>query len=399
MKTHGGRRRWCARPACRPSRSARRRRSDQRGWALPACAALSTVVLGGCALSLQSLPKLTSSSGSTYPIHADFANVLNLPDDAQVRLGAQVVGLVGTIATKNFQADLVLDIDKTVHLPVGTTAQIRFDNPLGDEYVLLQAPAASSPSSGTAPVADRFLPPGATIAESDTSTAASVEDTFGALSLVLNGGGLNQLQVIIHELNDTFNNNQPQIRSFLVTIEHAVRSLAGGRAAIDAALSSIGNLTKKLDAGRGTIAKGIATIAPAIGVLSSENSQLSSLLKELSSLGVTGTRIAVQSGQVSVEDAKDLLPVVRQLQSVSQQLGPDLSELAAFEAETPKLAPGAYLQVSVIANVLLPRGGFEPTPLGSTTSAPPLLPTSTGQKLSGGTGSAAVSSLLEDGLL
>ena len=52
-------------------------------------------LLGGCALSLQSLPKFSGISTGTYPVQAVFANVLNLPTDAQVRDGAEVVGQVG----------------------------------------------------------------------------------------------------------------------------------------------------------------------------------------------------------------------------------------------------------------------------------------------------------------
>ena len=357
-----------------------------------ASAATLTLLLGGCALSLQSLPKLTSSNSATYPIHAVFANVLNLPDDAQVRLGAEVVGQVSSISTENFQADLTLEIDKTVPLLVGTTAQIRFDNPLGDECVLLQAPAKLSPSVRATP-----LRPGAAIAESDTSIAPSVEDTFGALSLVLNGGGLNQLQTIIHELNNTFNGNQPQIRSFLTTIDSGVRSVASGRVAIDNALQAIEKLTLKLNAGRSVIANGIDTIGPAVGVLASENSQISRLLGELSNLGTIGTRVAEQSGQNSVNDVKDLLPVVEQLVSVSRQLGPDLNDLARFEAQSPKVAPGDYLQVKVIANVLLPAGGFEPSSFG-TSSGAGQPPTASQSSPSGTAGTQAVSDLLESGL-
>jgi hypothetical protein len=82
-----------------------------------------------------------------------------------------------------------------------------------------------------------------------------------------------------------------------------------------------------------------------------------------------GTQIAEESGQNSVDDLKDLLPVVDQLNAVSQQLGPDLKALAAFEAETPKVAPGAYLQVEAVANVLLPSGAYEPTPLAGAGAA------------------------------
>jgi phospholipid/cholesterol/gamma-HCH transport system substrate-binding protein len=349
------------------------------------------LALSGCALSLQSLPKISGISAATYPVHAVFANVLNLPDDAQVRIGAQVVGQVGVIATRSFQADLTLDIEKSVHLPRGTTAQIRFDNPLGDEYVLLQAPPTLTAAPGR--VQSRFLAPGALIPEGSTSTAPSVEDTFGALSLVLNGGGINQLETIIHELNNTFNGNQSPIRSFLTTIDRGVSSLAGGKRAIDNALASIANLTRELDNGGSTITTGINTIAPAIGVLASENGQISDLIAQLSKLGAVGTQVADASGQNSVDDAKDLLPVVQQLEAVSAQLTPDLADLARFEVETPKVAPGDYLQVSAIVNVALPAGSFEPTSV-DTTSADAGAPTGAQPT----TGAQAVSDLLAVGL-
>jgi phospholipid/cholesterol/gamma-HCH transport system substrate-binding protein len=344
-------------------------RTAHRAWRSAGVALVlaGTIVMSSCA-SLQSLPKVSGLDAPTYPVYAVFANVLNLPDQAQVRVGAQVVGQVGSISTKDYQADLTLDIKKSVRLPVGTIAQVRFDDPLGDEYILLQPPSTpSTPSGPSATTADssRFLAPGAHIPDSSTSTAPSVEDTFGALSLVLNGGGINQLQTIIGQLNDTFNGNQTPIHSFLTTIDDGVSSLAGGRAAIDGALASISNLSGKLNGGAPTIANGIDALAPAVGVLASENRQISGLLTQLSTLGAVGTRIAQESGQNAVNDAHDLLPVVQQLNSVSAQLAPDLKAVASFEAETPKIAPGDYLQVNAIVNVLLPPGGFEPTPLGA----------------------------------
>jgi phospholipid/cholesterol/gamma-HCH transport system substrate-binding protein len=329
----------------------------RRRWA-PALVMAFAVCLSGCGfhgLSLQSLPKLGGVTSATYPIYATFADVLNLPVEGQVRVGPQVVGEVTSISAVDFQASVTMRIEKSVKLLQGTTAQIRFDNPLGDEYVLLTAPPDTQ-----APA----LRPGAQIPESDTGTAPSVEDTLGALSLVLNGGGINQLQTIIHELNNTFNGNQPQIRSFLGTVNAAVSSLSGGRTALDDFLSSAGNLTRELDGtggtGANTIGKGISSIAPAIGVLASENTSLDRLFGALSNLGAVGTQIAQQSGQNGVDDVRALLPVVDQLNSVSQQLAPVLSDVSRFEAETPKVAPGDYLQVGVTANVVLPQGDFAP---------------------------------------
>ena len=367
----------------------RRLATRPSGRVTVAAATLGVVVLSGCGLSLQSLPKVSGIAAGTYPVRAVFANVLNLPIDAQVRQGAEVVGQVGSITTSDFKADLTLDIKRAVRLPVGTTAQIRFDNPLGDEYVQLQAPPVFASSLEGAP-ATTFLRAGALIPEAATSTAPSVEDTFGALSLVLNGGGINQLETIIHELNDTFAGHQPSIRSFLTTIDEGVSSLAGGRGAIDNALASISKLSSQLNGGKQTIANGINTLAPAIGVLASENHQIDGLISQLSNLGAVGTKVAVQSGQDSVTDAKDLLPVIEQLEAVSDQLAPDLGILTAFEAETPKVAPGDYLQVSAVINVTLPPGSFEATSLTAAQSNDAAAPA---------TGTHAVSALLTAALL
>jgi len=330
----------------------------RRRWAaalVMACA----VCLGGCGfhgLSLQSLPKLGGVTSPTYPLYATFGNVLNLPIEGQVRVGPQVVGEVTSISSSDFRASVTMKIEKGVTLLQGTTAQVRFDNPLGDEYVLLTAPADTQVPR---------LRPGAHIPESDTSQAPSVEDTLGALSLVLNDGGINQLQTIIHELNNAFTGNQPQIRSFLGTVNAAVSSVAQGRTALDDFLSSADDLTQELNgtggAGAATIGKGISSIAPAIGVLASENTSLDGLVSGLSHLGAVGTQIAQQSGQNAVDDVRALLPVVDQLNGVSQQLAPVLSDVSRFEAEAPKVAPGDYLQVSVVANVILPPGDFAPS--------------------------------------
>ncbi len=358
----------------------------RRPLLMAAASALLAVGLGGCGISLQTLPKLSNVKGATYPIEAQFSNVLNLPINAEVRTGAQVIGQVGSISTHDFVADVTLDIKKNVTVVQGTVAQVRFDNPLGDEYVLLTAP----PQASTAAV----LPAHSVISEDETSTAPSVEDTFGALSLLLNGGGINQLEVIIHELNNTFSGNQPQIHQLLSTINTAVTTLSNGHVPVDNALVAIEHLTQTLNGNNGsgatTISNGIASIAPAIGILASENSSFDQLISSLSGLGAAGTKIAQQSTTNSVSDLEDLLPVVNELNGVSQQLDPDLTTLSRFEEDTPRIIPGDYLQASVVANVILPSGDCTPSscePAGPAADAP------------SASDAAAVSELLGNGAL
>jgi phospholipid/cholesterol/gamma-HCH transport system substrate-binding protein len=332
------------------------------------------VPLAGCGLSFQTLPQFSKGIGPHYTVKATFADVLNLPTDAQVRIGPQVVGAVSSIGTKDFAAQVDLDIKDSVHLPVGTTAQVRFDNPLGDQYVLLTLPAQAG---------SRMLGPGEPLASSDTSSAPSVEDAFGALSTVLNGGGINQLQTIVHELNATFDGNQQQIHDLLGQIDTAVSSLADGRGAVDDALAAIDRLGQQLNAGSGTLTAGIDALAPAVSTLAAQNGELSDLLTNFASLSDVANRIVAQSGADSVRGVQALLPVLDQLVGVKERLNQDLRDVAQFEQLTPGKAPGDYLQFGLTLNVALPAGPASPAAVRTAPAS---------------TGAAAVQSLLQGGL-
>ena len=327
----------------------RRPCGPRRGAA--AVAVALAVAVSGCSVSLQSLPKFSGQSGPFYAVHATFANVLNLPADAQVRAGVATVGQVASISTSNFQADVVLDIRTNVHLPAGTTAQVRFDSPLGDQYVLLSLPA----TGGGAP-----LHQGSVIPESDTSSAPTIEDSLSALSAVLNNGGIAQIQTITNNLNDAFNGNQQQIRDLLSQLNSAVGSLSAHSGDIDAALSALDALSTQLNGGSQTIVAAIDNLEPAVGVLASENGDVKALLNSVNQLSGVADNVLAASGQQFAGDLNSLVPVVQQLVSVQGQLGPDLSDLASFEKITPKVAPGNYLQVSLNATAQLLAGSGAP---------------------------------------
>lgn len=326
-------------------------------------------------VSLQRLPKFSAGVGPSYDLKATFTEVLNLPSDAQVRIGPQIVGAVSSIGTKDFAAQLTLKIKDGVQLPVGTTAQVRFDNPLGDQYVLLSLP--TQPGS-------TMLGPGEPLAASDTSSAPSVEDAFGALSTVLNGGGINQLQTIIQELNLSFDGNQQKIHDLLTQVDTAVTSLAQGKDAVVGALTAIDDLSRQLNAGSTTITAGIDELAPAIGVLAGENGELSNLLTNFSALSEVSNRVLQQSGQNAVEGAKALVPVLDQLIGVKQRINQDLLDLAEFNRVTSTKSPGDYLQVGLTLNVQLPDGGYTVSGTDRTTATAATSEQATRSLLQGG---------------
>jgi phospholipid/cholesterol/gamma-HCH transport system substrate-binding protein len=348
---------------------------------LVALAALTS----GCGFSLQAFPKLGTQTGSGYPIHASFADVLNLPADAQVRDGSAVVGQVSAISTSAFRADLTFKIRTAVRIPVGTTAEVRFDSPLGDEYVLLSPPAGSTKGP--------YIAPGGSLPVDATSTAPTVEDTLTVLGSVLNGGGIDQLQTIIVELNRTFTGNQSQIRTLLGQVAVSLRSLADHSGDLDGALAAVGSLARQLNSGSAVITSGIDAIAPAVTVLADENGDLDALLRQLTRLSTVTNRLVDVSGQDGVDAVHQLLPVVDQLVGVEQQLGPDLTDLSRFEAATPKIAPGNYLQVSLNLST-----SFNSSPVDATAPTDATPDVTLPDEAAPDTTSGAVTTLLEGGL-
>jgi phospholipid/cholesterol/gamma-HCH transport system substrate-binding protein len=334
----------------------------------------------GCGLSFQALPKPGGISGSSYPLNAVFANVLNLPLQARVLIGSDQVGEVSTISTRDYKADLTLTIRGAIKIPKGTTAQILFVDPLGDEFIELHPPAGRAKGP--------YLGAGATLSESQTDSAPSIPDTLAALGTLLNGGGLNQLQTIVSQLNQALDGHQSQIRTILADLAYTVTALNDNKASVDNALAGLATLSTELAKGDSAIATGIDTIGPAVAVLNNENADFSQLLTSTNKLSDVASSIVNTSSSSVLGTIRQLNAVVDQMVGVEQQLGPTLTDLSRFEANTKKIAPGGYLQLSLNGTAIVNQ-----TPLLGANGA-------TGSHVSPGAGSSAqaIADLLGAGL-
>src|SRR5205823_4925954 len=103
-----------------------------------------------------------------------------------VKVNEVPIGRVDKIglAKDGWTAEVTMLLNGDVKLPANALARIRQSSLLGEKYIELSPPAESSAGK---------LADGALIPVDRTNRNTEVEEVLGALSMLLNGGGVDQL--------------------------------------------------------------------------------------------------------------------------------------------------------------------------------------------------------------
>ncbi|WP_043652258.1 MlaD family protein [Nocardia thailandica] len=179
----------------------------------------------------------TGATDGTYPLHIEFADVLNLPEGATViadgvrigRLtGVRLIERPGSPGGGLVTADIA--VDSSVRLPAGTTAELRQETPLGDIHIALTEPAAAAGAA---------LGPGSTIPLTDTTRSPAIEDILAALSVFLGTGAVTDLQDIIRTVNGVMPGDPRDTARLSATLGTDLTDLAGDLGAVDSLLDGL----------------------------------------------------------------------------------------------------------------------------------------------------------------
>lgn len=288
---------------------------------IAAAAATGVLTLAsGCGLTVESLPlPKPGTQGETYTVHAVFANALNLPDQAKVKIGGSDIGTVSHITTKNFQAVVDLTIRKDIDLPENATAELRQATPLGDVFVAVSRP----PNSADQPP----LKSGDTIGIDHTSAGASVEELLLSISMLFNGGGVAALTNLTRELDSVVGGRPQQLASLLRQMTSVTTTLHADSARIDGVLNGFDTMVTTVQQHHDELGQVADTLPSMIGTIAENNRALGDLLNKVS---VTSTALGdyanTTSGQLS-----SLLDNLRKLMSAlaqsRQNFGPLLDAL------------------------------------------------------------------------
>ncbi len=286
-------------------------------------APLLAVALGGCQGAYDlSLPGGVASRGDIYRVTVQFADVLDLVPQSAVKVDDVTVGSVEKITLDGWTAQVVVRLKDSVVLPDNAVAELRQTSLLGEKFVSLAEPAGAAP---TGRLADGDVIP---LARSGRNP--EVEEVLGAMSLLLNGGGVAQLKIIETELNKALTGNESAVRDLLSRLDTFVGALDKQKAEIVRALDSIDRLAARLSAQRQDIAVALDSLPGGLKVLADQRRQLTAMLTSLSNLGTVGSRVIKASKDDTVANLTALRPVLKALNDAGDDLPKSLQLLLTY---------------------------------------------------------------------
>ena len=342
-------------------------------------AAATALSLSGCGftgLYGTPLPGAKASRGG-FQVVAVFDDALDLVPQAAVKVADVTVGTVRKVElTSDQKAKVTMGLEKKTELPANAIAVIEQTSLLGEKFVELASPTEVPPEGK--------LTNGAQIDGTRTTTYPDLEQVFGALSLVLNGGSLERIQTISYELARALSGREGKVKDLLSQLDTFVGGLDQHKGRVIAAIEALDRLSKTLNTQRATINRALTDLAPGLKVLSENRENLTKMLTALSDLGKVGTRVINASAANTAADLAYLKPVLERLQAAGAALPRSLELLFDYPFPRGSVAgvPGDY--TSLYVTILLDNSACNPVPL-------PTCPLVTGGATNGKTGKGSTS--------
>ncbi|MFI8913824.1 MCE family protein [Streptomyces sp. NPDC053513] len=273
-----------------------------------------------------------------YTVTAEIDDVLSLVPQSAVKVDDVAVGRVTAIelGADNWSARVTLKINGDVRLPADAGARLEQSSLLGEKYIQLVAPR----KDGGARLTD-----GSVIPLARTNRNTEVEEVFGALSLLLNGGGVNQLKAITRELDAALGGREPEVRSMLNRVNTLVTNLDAHRGDITRALDGVNRLSATLAGRKKDVDTVLTGLSPGLKTLENQRGSLLTMLRALDTLSGVAVSTVDASKKDMVADLKALVPTLRALADAGADLPESLQVLLTypFTDEVMRGIKGDYL--------------------------------------------------------
>ncbi len=334
------------------------RSSYSRRYGAVFVVALAVAALSGCGALKDfrgansfPLPGRAGIGGGSYTIQAQMPDVQNLKENSRVQFNDVLVGNVAKVELQGWHALVTMTIDPSAEVPANATAAIGQTSLLGTLHVELAAPPGVPPKGK--------LHNGSVIPLASASSYPSTEQTLGALSLVLNGGGLGQIQDITSTLSTAFSGRDQDLRSLIGQLDTFTGYLDDQKDDIVTAFDKLNKLVGQVAEQKPVLDKALKTFPGALAVLKDERVNLAD------TLGTFGPKFSEVTADVLDHSKEDLIkelgdvgPVAKSLADSGLALTRGLDYLTVPLFSKPPVAKwirGDYGNLTAIIDLTLSR--------------------------------------------
>lgn len=306
-------------------------------WSGALLTAPLVMVIAGCSTTLGDVPLPgTGVSGETIVVRAEFADALNLAQGATVKINGVTSGKVQGVRVDDFAAQAEMLVQENAELREGATARLRYTTPLGELFV-----DVTNPNRG--PV----LSDGSLLELTATSTAPTIEDTLAQASLLINGGGLDQLQTVTEELNTVLGGREATVRSLLEGSADFLTEANATTADVDATLQALSSVATTLQKRENSINRALVEIKPAAKVLRVNTPGLTELLGELERFSRQADRTVQATRQQLLSIADQARPVLAEFTRNRASYAPSLRQLISLGDTVEEIVPGDFAAIKL----------------------------------------------------
>ncbi|MDV6976852.1 MCE family protein [Mycobacterium sp. 5-140-3-2] len=329
------------------------RRSRWVGVTAGLLVALAGSLLSGCSWrGLNSIPLPGTAGGGpgSYEVKAQMPDVVNVQPNSRVQVGDVTVGTVTNVEREGWHALLTMRLDGNVKLPANATAKIGQTSLLGSLEVELAAPT-NVPAEGR-------LRNGSLIPLSAAGEYPTTEQTLAALSLVLNGGGLGQVQDITKTLSTAFAGREKDLKNLIQQLDQFIGHLNEQTDDIIKATDSVNNLAGQFAEQKPVVDRLLSTLPDALAVLKDERAKLADAADQLGKFSALAADSVNQTKDALVQELKDLGPVLESLANAGPSLTRSLSFFTVFPWVKEPLTNwlrGDYANLTLIVDLTLSR--------------------------------------------
>ncbi|WP_284225727.1 virulence factor Mce family protein [Mycobacterium antarcticum] len=316
--------------------------------------AVLTAALAGCAdwrgLNTLPMPGTRGDGPGAFVITAEMPDVNNIQPNSRVRVADVTVGTVTKIERQDWHALVTMRLDGDVDVPENATAKIGLTSLLGSLHIELSPPVDEPPHGR--------LHEGSVIPLSHGAAYPSTEQTLAALSMVLNGGGLGQVQDITEAFSTAFRGREQDLRGLIGQLDTFTANLDDQTGDIIAAAEQLDVLAGKFAARQPVLDRALETVPQALAVLNDERSNLVEAVDKLGKFSALTVDTVNQSKENLVKELKDVGPVLESLANAGPSMTRALSLIPTFpfpNETIEKWQRGDYANLTAIVDLTLSR--------------------------------------------